>query len=349
MSEYFKAAARCDITVVRNSPVAINEKDIIEEELKARQFDTLARHVLEDAARQPSQGAILDGVRQRENEERMKAIRLDSKRKEAIGKKELERQVKEEEKRRREEELELKRLAKVEEERGSMVAERQAAAMKAQQKHVEAAQRRLRRAAPKSVEEQALELPEDEADLSYMERMRMEKERLGRMEVLYEGNHSIKALYGVELPKLQSPTQLQREITVRREQEAARLRSERAALMQEEEAENRRLQAIGQQQRAARKMSHEEWLARCQAAEREEQTTRTTTAAQKALLTREHPVDVMHRQVQAMLLAEREAEGVLANNLRAGYSHLDRLEEVMEVERDAWREQHQTHCEAQQL
>ncbi len=33
-----------------------------------------------------------------------------------------------------------------------------------------------------------------------MERMRMEKERLGRMEVLYEGNRSIKALYGVGLP-----------------------------------------------------------------------------------------------------------------------------------------------------
>ncbi len=100
-------------------------------------------------------------------------------------------QVKEEEKRRREEELELRRLAKVEEERGLMVAERQAgavlcetrpgrtwvrgpavphwgpppsasstAATKAQQKQAEAAQRRLRRAAPKSVEEQALELPE---------------------------------------------------------------------------------------------------------------------------------------------------------------------------------------------
>eukprot|EP00668_Euglena_longa_P048305 GGOE01065373.1.p1 GENE.GGOE01065373.1~~GGOE01065373.1.p1 ORF type:complete len:382 (+),score=148.30 GGOE01065373.1:81-1148(+) len=343
MSEYFKAAARCDITVVRISPLFINEKDIIEEELKARQYDTLTQRAEhEEHLKNKLNSASMDNLRREEEQERVQKLRRELKRQEAIEKKERERQAKEILERQRQEELELKRMAVVEEKRAALAAERQAASVKSQQKQLEASQRRLKRAVPKSVEEQAEELPEDPSTLSYMERMRMEKERLGRMEQIHGGNPSVKALYSIELPKLQSPTQLQRDITSRRQQEAARLKAEQDALLREEQEE----EECGQQQRLrtmlARKMSHEEWLRRHRAAERAEQAVREAEAQlEAAQRLAEHPIDIMHRQVEALLLAEREAQEVMDDNLRAGYSHLDRLEEQLDLEKDAWREQRQ--------
>eukprot|EP00667_Euglena_gracilis_P013835 EG_transcript_14294 len=343
MSEYFKAAARCDITVVRISPLFINEKDIIEEELKARQYDTLVQRAEhEERLKTKLNSASVDGLRREEEQERMQKLRRELKRREAIEKKERERQAKEILEQRRLEELEYRRLAAAEEKRAAMAAERQAGAAKAQQQQFEAAQRRLKRAVPKSVEEQAEELPEDPSTLSYMERMRMEKERLGRMEQIHGGNRSVKALYNIELPKLQTPTQLQRDITARRQQEAARLKAEQDALLREEQEEEERGQHQQRRTMLARKMSHEEWLRRHRAAERAEQAVREAQAALEATeRLPEHPIDVMHRQVEALLLAEREAQEVMDDNLRANYSHLDRLEEQLDLERDAWREQRQ--------
>ena len=54
------ASARCDITVIKNSPVPIDEKTIIEEEIKARQFDTLIQRAERDSLNaQPKEYALI--------------------------------------------------------------------------------------------------------------------------------------------------------------------------------------------------------------------------------------------------------------------------------------------------
>jgi|UniRef100_A0A7S4G869 hypothetical protein len=344
MSEYFKAAARCDITVVRKSPLPIDERGIIEEEIKARQFDTLAQRAEhEDQIRGQLKDASLDALRQRETEERMKNIRMENKRTEAIKKKELQRQVKEEEERKLNEELEYKRLRAVEEKRQEMVQDRELARAKAAQKQYEDMQRRLKKATPKSIEQQADELPEDDSTLSYMERMRLEKERAGRMEQMYKGNSSIKALYNqTELPKLQAPTQLELDITMRQSMDKARLEQERQAVLQEEAEDDRSANAIKARKMKSAKKAHEEWLAQRQLEEdEEEEAAKQVAEAAEATRPKEHPVDVMHKQMENLLLAEQEAEAVMEDNIRAGFSHVDKLEEYMSLEREAWREQFQ--------
>uniref|UniRef100_A0A7S1NLG8 Uncharacterized protein n=1 Tax=Eutreptiella gymnastica TaxID=73025 RepID=A0A7S1NLG8_9EUGL len=341
MSDYFKAAARCDITVIKNSPVPIDEKSIIEEEIKARQFDTLIQRAERDSMTTQLKDASLDKLRQREQEERMKTIRLEHKRNEALQQRQLDRQAREELDRRHNEELELQRVARAEERRHVIAQEQSAARRAAEQKNYDDVQRRLQKAVPKSVEEQAAELPADPSDLSYMERMRMEKERLGRMAKLYDGNASIKALYtDTEVPKAKAQTQLERDINARQEQEAQRLKAEMESLLQEEaEYEN----SVSSQRRKlinARKQEHEEWLAKYQLEEDELQAAQLKLKAQsESSLLKEHPIDVIHKQVEALFLAEQEAEDTMNDNLRFGFSHVDKLEEYMELEKEAWRDQ----------
>lgn len=340
--EYFRAAARCDIAVVKSSPVPLDEKSIIEEEIKARQWDTLAERaekqdLFPDPAHTHSHDAQLQLIRQREIDERMNKIRLDEKRKQALLKREQDRQVREEMERQRLEQLEMERLSAIEKKRQEMTASREQSRLKADQKLYEQQQRRLMRTLPaKTIEEQAAELPEDTTGLSYMERMRMEKERMGRMAKLYDGKVSIRALYdsGLDRAKPSSSsgkTRLEMDITLRQRLEEERLRALREEILNEEEEERRLEEAKLKTLQQVRRKEHQEWLVTHQglnaAHEEPEQPAQP------------HPIDVIHRKVQASIIEEQEASAVLEENLRWGYSNIDRLEELMEAEREAWKQQ----------
>eukprot|EP00906_Rhabdomonas_costata_P019468 RCo028421 len=339
--EYFRAAARCDIAVVKASPVPLDERSIIEEEVKARQWDTLAeraekQELFRDPAHTNAHDAQLEVIRQREIEERMRMIRLEEKRKQAVVKKEQDRQVREELERKRLEELEMARLRAIEQKRQEMAEEREQSRLKAEQKLYEQQQRRLMRSVPaKSVDEQASELPEDGRSLSSMERMRMEKERLGRMAKLYDGKVSISALYEGALdsskPKQTGKTQLEMDITMRQRMEEERLRALREEIQREEEEAHRNAQARLQAQRQSKRLEHQQWLAAHQDL--------GVAAEEPVEDTQPHPIDVLHKRVQASILAEQDAAAVMEENLRWGYSTVDRLEELMEAEREAWRQQ----------
>lgn len=375
MAEFFKAAARCDIAVVRASPIPLNEREIIEEEIRARQWDTVGERMgYEAALRDGLARGQLDAARRRENEERMQRLRLQEKRKEAIQRREVEHQARDVLQRQRQQELEEERLQQVEERRQKMEEERRASKAKAERLAYEEMQRRLeqrlRRRGDDDSGEFSVELPEDAPrSLTYMERMRLAKEGLGRMAQHYDGVSSIKAIYGKEqqqaaagagmkaaasLPKSAAAdllgnekSQLEADIRARQLYERERLRREEEELRAEEQAAEERRQQQERQRQAQRRAEHEAWLAAAEArdaAVRQQKALRDQEQQQRQR-PKEHPIDVMHKQVERAFLEEQEAEAMMQENLQYGFSHMEDLEDVIELERRAWREQLQLESE----
>eukprot|EP00999_Lentomonas_sp_LEN2_P002624 NODE_502_length_1426_cov_55.371824_g468_i0.p1 GENE.NODE_502_length_1426_cov_55.371824_g468_i0~~NODE_502_length_1426_cov_55.371824_g468_i0.p1 ORF type:complete len:357 (-),score=83.83 NODE_502_length_1426_cov_55.371824_g468_i0:180-1250(-) len=344
MTEFFKAAARCDITVLRKSPVPLNEKQIMEEELASRQWETVQEKAdMEKELKQQIKECELELFRQRDQESRMKQLRIEEKRKEAIRHKEMDRESKQESERVRGEQAELHRLAAVEERRQQMVDERNAAKAKAAEKAYEEVQHRLKRGL-QGPDPPPPPAPETEGDLSYMEKLRIENQRLQRVEALYPGQ-GIGAFYPDAKPASLKRCQLERDIMASREAERLRLQQEKEEISRLEDSAYHEDAVKKASVKSKQKEEHEAWLKQVADEEAEEAKRKEELRLIELKKQEKHPLDKMREQSRVEFMKEQEAQSVLEDNLRDGVSHFERLEQFMSAEADAFREQRQLESE----
>lgn len=312
--DFFRAAARCDIGVVKHSPIPLDEKGIIEEELKARQWDTLGdRMEHEKTMRANVKRSELDRILERDQDDRLRKLRLEEKRKDATQKRELEQQASEEAAMRQSEAVEAKRLGSIEDKRRALEADREAARQKAAERAYEEVQRRLRtNTGPKSLEEQGSDLPEDLSSMTYIDRLRVEKERLGRMSELYNGKVSMNAIYGTEKPTVRKVTQLELDISASRQRERERRARAKEELEEEEDEDEEREMMQQRKMTASQQADHAEWLQKKQVEEVEEEQQRLAhQEAEMAKQRTRHKLDDIHGQVIQELVDDQEAQGLM--------------------------------------
>jgi len=168
-----------------------------------------------------------------------------------------------------------------------------------------------------------------------MERLRIEKERLGRMGHLYSGG--IGVFYTeTQPPKSTLRSQLERDVLASREAERLRLERERDGIENEERAAFDRELAVKQSQVTDAIQQREDWLrVRLEEDHRHHQAKLQKQSEEDQKKTKKHTIEVMHEAVRREFMREQEAEALVEENLREGVSHLGRLEQYLDAEREA--------------
>eukprot|EP01062_Namystynia_karyoxenos_P058486 TRINITY_DN50008_c0_g1_i1.p2 TRINITY_DN50008_c0_g1~~TRINITY_DN50008_c0_g1_i1.p2 ORF type:complete len:396 (+),score=176.49 TRINITY_DN50008_c0_g1_i1:94-1188(+) len=322
MSSYMKAACRCDITATQGSPVPVNEKELLQEQIRSRDWDSVGEQLARDRevlARAEEGDARRAELASRQRAAQLQHVRAHNEelREQAQAHKQLEARDEAERRAqqdrpaalRQEIEADLSRAAQLREEASRVEAE-------------------ARRRDEEDRRHAAEGLAATDATVAAAE----EGGEPGGP--LYKDNDRYRMVGGHRVKKevLDMQKRLQER---RRRQQQEYDECQQAHQADSDEERNTRSALVQQKTRKAEEKVAQGRLA--QAREEEERVLQIEEEERKRA--RVHPIDILQRQIAADLIAEREQE--VADLDEMGDNSTDwvgKLDMYMELERDAWRE-----------